>query len=221
MKTAVPDWPGRIRPAPRGCVFICDKMATCVSPLCLSRRGKKRSEGEQWQRRRRTRGRLASPVAGLMFAAGPAGSDPPARSPRTPSSLVSPGASQAALLKGRSCSGSGRRPACEPAGACGPTTCKRVTTFFRPPHSSPRGRIPSCVLFYSFLLPFFLLFLPNPRPLPLRRPRPQPGALDAVLRHTTHLGGQKPPKHTQMTARVGEVRGANGKETRAGKEQTP
>lgn len=72
---------------------------------------------------------------------------------RTPSSLVSPHASQASVLNGRTCSGSGQHEAWKPAGACGWATCKTVTTFFCPPHSNPHGHIPSCWLFL-FLFPF-------------------------------------------------------------------
>lgn len=107
---------------------------------------------------------------------------------RTPSSLVSPHASQAPVLNGRTCSGSGKHEAWKPAGACGWATCKRVTTFFCPPHSNPHGHIPSCFFFCWPLFRFLHARSVNvtaavgpPGPRSRRRATPH---------RTTHLGGQ-------------------------------
>lgn len=139
---------------------------------------------------------------------------------RTPSSLVSPHASQAPVLNGRTCSGSGQHEAWKPAGACGWATCKTVTTFFCPPHSNPHGHIPSC-WFFLFLFPFFFLYMPSPWMLPLQWARPGPRSQRrATPHHTLGRSGEKPPKYTQMMARDREVRKPNGKEIQAGNKQT-
>lgn len=134
---------------------------------------------------------------------------------RTPSSLVSPHASQAPVLNGRTCSGSGQHEAWKPAGACGWTTCKRVTTFFCPPHWNTH----SLVYFFFLCVPFpFFAHSSNvttamgpPGPRSWRRATPH---------HTLGRSGEKPPKYTQMMARDREARKPKGKEILAGNKQT-
>lgn len=202
-------------PAPFECVFLCDKgaMSHVSVPICsnqVSCQGKKK-EGK-WQQRE-----FSSVQEGNCNYSSSANVHDlswfwSVCSLRTPSSLVSPHASQAPVLNRRTCSGSGQHEASKPAGASGWTTCKRVTTFFCPPHSNPHGHIPSCVFFFLFCQLWGVTTATGPVG--------QRSWIRAMPHHTLGRSGQKPPKYTQMMARDREIRKPNRKEILAGSKQT-